>query len=492
MSTHYQSAQKTELNQILEILHEIGQKSLGGNCIYRGEPECYEKVSSSLYRKLEAAQMLHLNVEDVQKAEIDAAKDYTDQTDEFEILVQLQHFGGKTNLIDFTTDYFVALFFAANGSPSEDGRVILQDKTGEVSDWIRELQDPDPKSRPRAQKSIFVRPPNGFIDPDEEFIIPKSLKRPLLDYLEREHAISHKKVYYDLHGFINSRDLHWNIYEELGKSLACQRSGDRENDAEEKDQYYQKAVNHSTNAIQQMPHLPEAYNIRGFAYFCQNDFDNAIDDYTRAITLKPGFTEAYNGRSAAYRAKGDFDNAIDDSSKAIRLNSNHAPFYYARGLAYFSKNDYDNALTDYTQGIRLDPNCAFAYHYLGLCYSATGDVDIAFSNFNKAVCLDPEYAIAYCGRSLTYFQKDDFDSAISDLDMAIKLDPENSLFYCSRGIVWLHLKNWDRARTDLINATDKGLDIIAEFHDRYESIAVLEQEIGDNLPEDIVAMLQRQ
>ena len=33
-------------------------------------------------------------------------------SDELEILTELQHYGGTTNLIDFTTDYLIAIFFA--------------------------------------------------------------------------------------------------------------------------------------------------------------------------------------------------------------------------------------------------------------------------------------------------------------------------------------------------------------------------------------------
>ena len=36
----------------------------------------------------------------------------TEKARDFEILTEIQHYGGKTNLIDFTTDYFIALFFA--------------------------------------------------------------------------------------------------------------------------------------------------------------------------------------------------------------------------------------------------------------------------------------------------------------------------------------------------------------------------------------------
>ena len=146
------STEKTELNRILEIIYKIAKKDVDGNYIYRGEPECYEKVSSNLWREFEEVKALHLDIESVQKAELDRAKRYTEKTDEFEILTEIQQFGGKTNLIDFTTDCYVALFFAANGSPSKDGRIILQDKSGIIKDWIREPWDPNPKSRVRIQK----------------------------------------------------------------------------------------------------------------------------------------------------------------------------------------------------------------------------------------------------------------------------------------------------------------------------------------------------
>ena len=53
---------QTELNRILEIIGKIAKISAAGSYIYRGEPKCYDKVSSTLYRKLEAAKMLHLNI----------------------------------------------------------------------------------------------------------------------------------------------------------------------------------------------------------------------------------------------------------------------------------------------------------------------------------------------------------------------------------------------------------------------------------------------
>ena len=95
------SGQSNDLDAVLKIIGEIARRSAGGSYIYRGEPECFPKVSSSLYRQYEEIEVEDFSIEPVQREMIDASKLYTSETDDFEILTQLQHYGGKTNLIDF-------------------------------------------------------------------------------------------------------------------------------------------------------------------------------------------------------------------------------------------------------------------------------------------------------------------------------------------------------------------------------------------------------
>ena len=70
---------------------------------------------------------------------------------DIEILTELQHYGGKTNLIDFITDYFIAIFFACDGHPNEDGRVILLQRTNEIESII--IRPQNPRHRVIAQKA---------------------------------------------------------------------------------------------------------------------------------------------------------------------------------------------------------------------------------------------------------------------------------------------------------------------------------------------------
>ena len=133
---------------------------------------------------------------------VENARQYTTLVDDDEILAEIQHFGGATNLIDFTDDYLIALFFACIGSKGQDGRVVLH--WPETNTVVRPKQT---INRVVFQKSVFVRPRRGFILPDprdETVVVASDLKTSVLSFLERFHGISERTVFNDLHGFIKN------------------------------------------------------------------------------------------------------------------------------------------------------------------------------------------------------------------------------------------------------------------------------------------------
>ncbi|MDE0635849.1 MAG: FRG domain-containing protein [Candidatus Poribacteria bacterium] len=203
------NTQETELNKILEIIGRIAETTADGDFIYRGEPQHYEKVSSSLCRECETVfGAEQFDIETIQQRMLELAKGYTHEEDDFEILTELQHYGGHTNLIDFTTDNHIALFFACASSLGKPGRIILLERTEEIKDYIKSPRNP--QNRVIAQKSVFIRPPQGFLEQKQYTVIdiPGSLKEPILDHLQKQHGISRQRVYNDLHGFIRDQNTH--------------------------------------------------------------------------------------------------------------------------------------------------------------------------------------------------------------------------------------------------------------------------------------------
>ena len=206
------NTQETELNRILEIIGRIAEMTADGDFIYRGEPQHYEKVSSSLWRECrEEIGTEEFGIEAIQERMLDSSERlYPRRQIEFEILTELQHYGGHTNLIDFTTDNHIALFFACDGFLDKPGRIILFQRTEKTNEDYKIREPQNPRNRVITQKSIFVRPPKGFLESGQYDVIdiPKSLKEPILDHLQKQHGISTQTVYNDLHGFIRDQSSH--------------------------------------------------------------------------------------------------------------------------------------------------------------------------------------------------------------------------------------------------------------------------------------------
>ena len=324
------------LDDVLDIITTLARKSIDGGYIFRGEPKHYDRVASRLYR--DYADIGSFDVAHIQWQMLEEAKDYTDETEE-SVLTQIQHYGGSTNLIDFTTDYLVSLFFACDGLPDEDGRVVLLEASQERIDYGYIWMPRTPVNRVVAQKSIFVEHPLGFVEPDAVVNIPHGLKVFVLEYLSSCHDISAIRIYNDLHGFIRYRALHHDARVDFSVGFTYAQRGD-----------YQGAIDYYTKSLDRNPRFAIAYNNRGVAYLHNGDYHLAIQDFTSAINLDPDYADAYCNRGEAWLHLGQWEKAKTD-------------LVVARDLGYdiiaSFRVDYENvAAFEQQHGLQLPPDIA--------------------------------------------------------------------------------------------------------------------------------------
>ena len=322
---------------ILAIIHEITEKSEGGRYIFRGEPEHYDDVSSKAYQiygrhsNFELVESLILN--DVKQHDCNLVN-----TPPEEVIALLQHYGGVTNLIDFTTDYLIALFFACNGSFDKDGRVILLSQRR-----YHTLVPSVPVHRVIAQKSIFVRPMEGYIKIDNDKVcivnVPGKSKLSILEYLRNYHGLRREAIYNDIHGFIMLQNQNNRAREEFSQGVLCFNSKD-----------YKSSIRHNNKAIQLDPEHAGSWNNRGAAYIKVGDIDKAIEDLKKAIELDPNHAVAWSNLGACYLRKGDMDSAISNIEKAIELEDmnteNHGESLFNRAMYRLYTKDWPSAMSD--------------------------------------------------------------------------------------------------------------------------------------------------
>ena len=439
--------QKSMQERIWDIIREIVDKSRYISYIYRGEAKHHCQVSSGLYRAYDEAHKkldtgCEIEPHDVvgsqcailQKLKADLPE--VDKDDGEELLIQLQHYGCKTNLIDFTTDYAVALFFACYKHSDKDGRVILLENTAENKDYsvIETLRT---IHRVEAQKSILVQPKTGFlnIEPCSQVVcVPKDLKKAMLTYLEKHHGISAKRIYKDIHGFIEFADIRpYSLECDKGK-MEAQEMNDAAN-AAEVDKKYEEAIGYYRKALELEPKSARAYIELG-----------------RVHVQRGGVFKKDTESEKVYRA------AIVDYEKAKSLDDGNAEVYYELGRVYNALQEFPEAISHFTEAIKRDPDNVDFYHERATTYEALADFSLAIDGWNKA---------------------------IDDWDKVIELRPNEKAYYAYRGRVHAAISEWDKAEQDLEEAKRGRARIVANP----QKVADFEKQHGVQLPDKIKALL---
>ena len=475
------------LLQVQKIVQEIEAKSADGDYIFRGESKHYDLVSSTLYRKLKKMEgetddaidivivqanllqqaMGHdLNDPARMKKRPDLYKDDYSRIDghfiekNFEILTEIQHWGGATNLIDFTSDYKVALFFACENNYNCDGRVILLNRKL-VQDLIRNPEEPE--HRVQAQKSIFIFPPEGFIETDPNLVvnIPKELKTIFMKLLllHRPQVIE-EKIYGDLHGFIKieGRYQHANIF--FLQAWNFEKKAEITDDEEQKNTFFKKAIEYYEKSLEEMPSLHQAHFRCGILYGKLGDIDKAMICAREATEWKPHDHELFGLLGKCYFDKDNFELAIMNFSEAIRLNKDYTEGYIMRGDAFLRSNNNDQAIKDYNKAIELEPDKYRAYVNRGMVYLEKCEPDLAIEDCTKSLQLKSDNHYALINRGRAYLQKNEDKQAIKDLTAAIEMSSCEFPVFAYRGYAFLKIGNDNKAADDF----HKALELEPNYH----------------------------
>lgn len=468
------------LAAVLDKLGEIARAANDGSFVFRGEPKCYTEISSSLYREYKA--MLGpfgidgFDIRNVQDEILVDAERYTGDATRQDLLSQLQHYGHPTNLIDFTTDYLIALFFACGSEPNDAGRmVLLNTETNPV------FRLHSPANRIKAQKSVFVNPPSGLINPDWVIRIPRDLKEPIMRYLRISHDITAQTIYDDVHGFIKNANIHRSAYAEFhiaGLHL------DRGN--------YQEALEHYTRSIELNGYQKASFANRAVTFLRVKKYDEAISDFSQVIALDHNDARAHRERGQAYFDSGQPELAEPDFDEAIRLDERLEDAYIGRAACRVHREDFEGAKRDLQIVIGLNPDSSAAYNGKGVAAWASGDTQSAKDDLGIAIKIDPANPVAYMSRALLHLALCEYEDARDDFSWYIRLGGDDiPAARFRRGIAHVALGNYGEARTDLSASIGQDplvakrvIATVSNTTDGRESFV-----LPEDVPSDLLAML---
>ena len=508
MSSQKESAEP-KLNAYLEKLkkiEELGQESV---LIFRGQSEKWPLISSAerelndstsdkLVERTEAAptnpnsSLLELveRMEDMLNKARSEGYGNESRSNDLELLAAMQHQGAKTCLIDFTSNFHIALWFASQDD-GKDGEVFIVNRgdkklfseiTSErakksIKDLLNSPEnsdhywywDPTPQNLIIAQHSCFILPqvtytPQNLEDRSIKIKIKINDKETIRKELETYFGLTSMTIFRDFTGFCRNYKFKALSSEEDNKypSLELVKLG---NHAFQRGDY-NKAIEDYDEAIKLDPNYFEAYNNRGLAWAKLEEYNKAIDDFTKAIKLNPKLADAYYNRGIAWYELKEYNKAIADYGKAIKLNPKLADAYYNRGIAWYELKKYDKAIDDFTKAIKLNPKLADAYYNRGIAWYERKEYDKAIADYGKAIKLNPNYSEAYYNRGNAWDELEEYNKAIADYGKAIKLNPNYSEAYNNRGNAWDALKKYEEAIDDYDEAIELNPNDSEAYYNR--------------------------
>ncbi len=370
---------------VVDIIRELESMCKDGNYIFRGTNHEYSKiknseydgVSSSLYRTYidQVGKDKRTPFTAIEQTIISTARrHFQGAAKDEEILTDIRHYDGDASLIDFTTNLYVALFFACYEKYDPDHKNNRYGKNGEIvllkcdntiqTDNIynrdeqktkigeKEIKIIDPaitqssRTRVIAQHSIFVHAPEGYIDRGkyETYSIEANRKEDLLEYLRKFHGIHAAAMYNDMQGFIKNE-----LVSHQHAAFEFIRATRHLNKKE-----YTKAIKHLDTSIKLYPNHASTYSLRGSTHHDLKNYKQAISDYSKVIELNPNNSTAYYNRGVAYSAHGEHMNAFDDYNRVIAINSRNSLAYYGRGVSLSNQGKHREAIADFITAKNLE------------------------------------------------------------------------------------------------------------------------------------------
>jgi len=421
----------TEINDIYEFIREINSLFIingkTDKYVFRGQGDYKIGVTSGALRRLSNTSE-EINIKELadyhdllitSARRFSATHNIIEGKSDLIVLSELQHYGAATNLIDFTNNSLIALFFACKSSqtvckvyclkedtfrflpisPSqnknEDKNEIYEDdrfsnillkleknekELGSKKRFVKWLPH-QINNRIIKQDSIFIITSNGKISEnefDKIIIINKEKKKELLNELSIKFNITEESIYPDFFGFVLAHSV-------------------------------KNKVPISENEISSFYQL-------GLDNYFKGNFNKSVEMFNQVIKIDPKNYKAFFNRGMSFYYLKDYEKAISDLGVFIEVNDQDVDAYFHRGYSYLALSKYEDAISDYTKLLNLNPNHLTALYNRGFLYLFIKDTESAEKDLKKVIILNPEFLDANFNLVLTYILKKDTEEATIFLD----------------------------------------------------------------------------
>jgi tetratricopeptide (TPR) repeat protein len=150
-------------------------------------------------------------------------------------------------------------------------------------------------------------------------------------------------------------------------------------------------LDHAKSEVDSKPNDPKARVDLGYAYFLNEDNEDAIKQYKVALDLDENDYNAHLNLGIVYNDEKRFDDALQSAMKASELSPRDYKGHLLKGIAYRNLKMYKDASEALTQADKLMPGNTDIIYEVGMVAEAQGKKDAAEEIYKQALSFDPLY-----------------------------------------------------------------------------------------------------
>ena len=502
----------TEKKGLLAKYHDMLQEKLEGrrgDFVYRGQKCAEWELQSGAVSRIGDKPIQTRTLVEYHNALLESVRlrgwnrDFSGRKlNDLELLAKLQHHGAATCLLDFTTRFDIALWFACQ----EVGKQEVEEKE----------KDKDESRKGR----IFIVAINQYTQSGLGKVSSKKLKKPIsyflrsnLQSIKGESREDSKKQKKDgearrLKGEENRiRFWYWEPETLMGRMLSQEsrflfgpqdipKSNYLYIDIEEghkegllKELRQQQGLRPETvfsdiHGFADINARGKPWKVKSYENCMQagmsklqkhDELANAVKDFERAIELEPGSTDAWFYSGVAKERMGMHAEAIKNFDEAIKLDANFVTAWLHRGRAKIELEQHEDAIADYDEAIKLDAGLVSAWFYRGWAKIESERYEDAVTDYDEAIRLDAGFSVAWCARGLAKIELSRYEDAVADYDEAIRLDADFSVVWFHRGQAKMKLSRYEDAVADYDEAIRLDADFAGTWFHRGQAKMKLER-----------------
>jgi len=275
---------------------------------------------------------------------------------DLELLAELQHNGAATCLIDFTRDFFIALWFACQSCKDkdgneQDGKVFILNINDPGTFQSIEQTDMNHKGGIKAILNFHTR------QRDADSAGMASLEQASYWHWS-PHGINQRILRQNSLFIFGKPSIDANFMQEItipqtDKSAILPELGllgtTRESLFKDMPGFASIHGHEETVALL----LPQDNFRAGNAAMQEGKFEKAIELYSKVIKSNPRHAEAYHQRAGAQFYLGCYKATLKDLNRAIHRDSEKARWYHNRGVTKYHLGRFKSAIKDLRHAKKL-------------------------------------------------------------------------------------------------------------------------------------------